>query len=84
VPEGIFVCMTIQFMQLTPRTHICRKILDLDLIQNCMTECLSVTNVDLIAALTLKMVELTILDISLEHVDLWLNIHFLASICYYE
>jgi len=47
-------------------------------------DCLSVTNVDLIAALTLKMVELTILDISLEHVDLWLNIHFLASICYYE
>jgi hypothetical protein len=49
-----------------------------------MTECLSVTNVDLIVVVTLKMVELTILDISLEHVDLWLNIHFLASICYYE
>jgi len=40
----------------------------------------SVTNVDLSGTVTLKMVKLTNLDLSLEHVHLWLSFHFRASI----
>jgi len=44
----------------------------------------SVTNVDLSGTVTLKMVKLTNLDLSLEHVHLWLSFHFRASIFYCE
>jgi len=54
-------------------THIWRKIIN---------ESLSVTNVDLSGTVTLKMVQLTILDLPLERVHLWLSFHFRASICY--